>query len=140
MKNKKNGLILTIIIFLLVIGAFIFVNKINDTHIRSKNIPKTAIWKGGKDDGFWFDIVQIDRAKKTYRFKIYNEYDGDLVLDANFIKDTNCVINYPLNEQIIDKINYFNFDNIVMIDDCKLLMIKPAFGGTFWEIDSKIKK
>lgn len=102
-------------------------------------IPETATWIGGVDEGFWYDIVSIDKERKTYRFKIYDDYQGDLVIDADFKKETSCNENYSLNKDVLQKVNYFNFNKIGMIGNCNLDMVEPAYGGKFAEIDKEIE-
>lgn len=98
---------------------------------RLSNIPEAAVWKGGIDEGFWFDVVDVNAEKKTYHIKIYNDYKGELVMDADFAKQDSCNTEYPLNKSILEYVSYFEFDKIVMVKDCNLKIIKPAYGGSF---------
>lgn len=107
------------------------------------NVSKTAVWRGGPDRGFWYELVDINVKKKTYHIKIYSEEIGELMLDADYILEDNCNYKYPLSKSISKYIFDFNFNDILLhikdIDSsyCTLKMIKPAYGGTFWEIDKK---
>ena len=142
MKKRKKLIIVSIaIILIFTVGFYIWLMTNNNPKSpkRFANVPQSATWIGGVDEGFWYDIISIDKEKKTYRFRIYNDYEGDLVMDADFKKDSSCNKNYALNKSIIQKINFFNFDKISMIDNCDLNMIEPAYGGTFAEIDKETK-
>lgn len=137
MKNKLTFWIIIIVAFLA--GGFLWLNTNNHLRTPKKfvNIPKEATWIGGVDEGFWYQIVSIDKNKKIYRFRIYNDYTGDMVVDANFIKNSLCDKNLPLDSNILKEINFFNFDKIGLIDNCELVLIKPAYGGIFILEDSK---
>lgn len=138
MANKKRLAFWVITVFItLAIGFYFWLMTSNNPKPpeRLANIPKTATWIGGVDEGFWYDIVSVNEEKKTYRFKIYNDYEGDLVMDANFKKDSLCKKEYPLDKNILQKINFFNFDKIGMIDSCELRLLEPAYGGTFIDKD-----
>jgi len=45
-------------------------------------VPKSAAWVGGCDGGNWIELVSIEQDK--VRFRIYRDWNGDLVLDADF--------------------------------------------------------
>lgn len=135
-KRKKIVLLFVLIIVFTVLMLYVLIERVPNTDApqRLSNIPKTAIWKGGIDEGFWFELEKIDTINKLYRFKIYNDYKGDLVLDAEFIKNSECKNDYPLDKNIVDSIMYFEFDKIAMSGNCFFEMKKPAYGGIFWEI------
>ena len=142
MKFKTNKLFgLLGVLLLLGIGFyFLIMSDYNLKPKRLDSIPESTTWIGGVDEGFWFEIIEIDSKERVYRFKIYNDYNGELVLDAKFIKDSACDNEYPLNKSVLNKISHFEFDKIEMIDNCKLILIKPAYGGSFWELDKEIQK
>jgi hypothetical protein len=132
MKNKVKYILgLITIVVIVTFGIYFWLLSGNNTEPpeRLTNIPETAIWKGGADGGYWYDIVNIDNAKKSYRFRIYDDYEGGLVLDADFIKNASCDDSYSLDRNILEKVNYFNFDKIVMIGNCELNIIEPVYGG-----------
>jgi hypothetical protein len=134
---KRNMKIILLITSIIIIGILVFWFNIRvpnkDEPQRLNNIPKSAIWKGSVDEGFWFELVKIDTVKKIYRIRIYNDYKGGLVADADFIKQTNCKVDYPLNNDIINEIIYFEFDKIEMKKDCNLKMLKPIYDGSLKE-------
>jgi len=49
---------------------------------KPDSVPKEAIWKGGCDGGNWIELVTID--EDNVRFRIYRDWNGDLILDADF--------------------------------------------------------
>lgn len=53
---------------------------------RPVNVPAQAIWKGGHDGGHWIELVNM--KNDTIRFRIYRDFDGALILDADFIPKT----------------------------------------------------
>lgn len=55
---------------------------------KPKNVPESAAWAGGCDGGNWIELVSIE--EKELRFRIYRDWNGDLILDADFeYKDCN---------------------------------------------------
>lgn len=141
---KRSLKIVLWIIALVLVSVVIFWFSVRvpnkDEPDRLSTIPKTAVWKGGVDEGFWFDVVNVDTVKKAYRIKVYNDYKGELVMDADFVKQDSCNAEYPLNKSVLEYVSYFEFDKIVMTKDCNLKMIKPAYGGSFWELDKEQTK
>lgn len=129
----RNFIIAVFIGLFLVVIGYVWIISTNSPviHKRFSDLPNNAVWIGGADAGFWFHIVSIDSIKRTYRFRIYNDYDGKMVMDGNFKKDDHCMGNYPLNKNIVSEINLFQFNEIVMKNNCSLKLIKPAYGGTF---------
>ena len=70
---KRNMKIILLIISIIVIGILVFWFSIRvpnqDEPQRLNNIPQNAIWKGGVDEGFWFELVKIDTVKKHTELK-----------------------------------------------------------------------
>jgi hypothetical protein len=134
---KRSIKIILSLILIIVVGILIFwfsirvPNKVEPDKLN--NIPKNAIWKGSVDEGFWFELVKVDTIKKIYRIRIYNDYKGELIADADFIKQTDCKVDYPLNNNVINEILYFEFDKIEMNKDCNLKMLKPIYDGSLKE-------
>lgn len=102
------------------------------------NIPESAIWSGGVDEGFWFELVELYQDHKKVRIRIYNDYDGNMVLDADFTPISDCKIKDE--SELLNKINYFEFKKIILLDGCELDAIYPAYGGAFWEIDKEMNE
>jgi hypothetical protein len=102
------------------------------------NIPPTAIWRGAEDEGFWFDLVTI--KQNSFRMRVYNDYNGAVVLDADFsdsglckqhldknIMDSICYFEFNKT----DSIRYFGFNKIVLNNGCEFKAVYPPYGGTF---------
>ena len=142
MKNKVFISSVMLVIILASIVTF-FVRSFNNNNYepnRLPNIPKEAIWKGAADEGFWIDVIDVDPIKRTVRLRVYNDYNGELALDADFLEKSNCIIT-PFTKDYIRK-NIFAFasvsgvenrDEIAMKNSCSLKLIKPAYGGSFKE-------
>lgn len=100
---------------------------------RLINIPKNTIWGGHLDGGFWFELMKkYDNSK--YRFRIYNDYNGNLVLDADF-----TIVNPKKKVDIksINEIEIFFMFKYLEINEVELKPIYPAYGGEYWEIAKK---
>ena len=110
---------------------------------KPNNLSDTVMWSGDCDGGNWIELVDI--KDNVYRFRIYQDYDGVLLMDADFMLK-NC------NNKVIDMENwqtrvccYSNsMDSLVRLgiknignEDCNngyLESIYPAYGGVDWEI------
>jgi len=76
---------------------------------KPANVPVSAIWKGGCDGGNWVELVDI--KADTIRFRIYSDWNGDLILDADFVSE-NC------NNLLLTKANWSEY--ITYFDGTKL--------------------
>jgi len=137
---KKIIKITLLIVFLLALSglALIFYadKEARKQQQRPINVPKSAVWKGAQDEGFWIYIASLDTVSRTVRVKIYNDYDGRLALDANFSEKKNCVLMPFTKAAIYENILAYAARNgierreeIILKNNCSLIMIKPAFGG-----------
>ena len=128
-NTSKNILLLSSAIFAILISLSLtlLIDRGSSDPERPRNVPETATWKGGVDGGFWFDVVTVNGEKKMYRFKIYNDYNGELVMDADFKKNNDCSVEYPMDKSIVEKIELFDFQNIIMSDNCFLQPIGPLY-------------
>lgn len=135
MMNRLKRILIVISILLLMLIVVWFVVRIpaTDAPPRPSNIPKGAFWRGAEYEGFWILFSGTDRDKKYYRFKVFSDYDGKLVMDANFAIPNTCKIELSMNDKIVEKVRYYEFDKIVL-DSCMLQVVYPAFGGSFWEM------
>ncbi len=99
---------------------------------RPLSLPKNAVWKGGCDGGYWISIEGISRIR------IFNEYTGELEMDANYFAEDNCKI--LLKPEFIvavsSEIIYLKSDKIY----CNYRIKLPAFGGEIWEVMKTKKK
>lgn len=84
MKNKLK-LYITFIVLLIVLVFtliyFIYKPCKAITPEKYKNIPASAIWKGGCDGGCWIELV--NNRFDTFRFRIYFDSDGTLWSDCD---------------------------------------------------------
>jgi len=49
---------------------------------KPNKVPNSAVWKGGCDGGNWIELVSVEKEK--IRFRIYRDWNGKLILDADF--------------------------------------------------------
>ena len=129
MKTKLLYLFVGIII--LIVGVILFFNWQRPCGEWEKpaNVPVAAIWKGGCDGGNWVELVDI--KADTIRFRIYHDWNGDLLLDADFVSE-------KCNDLQLTKINWneyiTGFDGTaihttILSDNmyCRLVPVYPAY-------------
>lgn len=87
MKIKLSKIIGAIIIIGMIISLIYLFYQNSNHNGRPEKVPCTAIWKGGHDGGYWIELVNI--RTDTIRFRIYNEWSGELILDADFVPNCN---------------------------------------------------
>lgn len=96
---------------------------------KPENVPYSAIWKGSCDGGNWIELVSVEKEK--IRFRIYRDWNGDLILDADF-KYQNCD-SFRLDESNWHKhIAYFENHSFILYNngkpkECVLGPIYPAY-------------
>lgn len=96
---------------------------------RPKQVPLSAIWKGGCDGGNWIELVDI--RTDTIRLRIYRDWNGELILDADFVSE-NCddlqltKTNWNKNIDFFDGIAIY-CKNDVGGGYCKFNPILPAY-------------
>lgn len=116
-KHKKSflwfSIIATILIVLIIAFACIF-------DIRTINVPEDAVWKGNSKEAFW--LQKVSSNDSTIRFKIYNDYDDKMILDADFYSP-------GYEDNIIDSINYFDHlkNEIILLNGKEMKMRKVYF-------------
>lgn len=98
---------------------------------RPTDVPISAIWSGGQDGGYWYELVNIKDS--IYRFRVYSDYDGELCLDADY------KLKYPtITENNWHEMHpYYSGDSVITIDTNKTLyfeLLYPAHGGCDWDI------
>ena len=96
---------------------------------KSGNIPSSAIWKGGCDGGVWMELVDI--KADTIRFRIYQDWNGELLLDANFVSE-NCTDLLLTSTNWSEYIDYFDGTKIyskVQVGNgyCRLVPVFPTY-------------
>jgi len=135
-----------IIIFVIVIGVvgivFWILPALNQpcTTIptRLEQIPSTAFWKGDCDEGFWFEIVSIEKKSSLIRIRVYNDYEGKLALDANFKVSNECSELLQVEALKENIITYEELTILTKFHDCNLGIVPPAYGGYLWEIEKEM--
>ena len=129
MKTKKIYLLIGIITIAITLFFTYRFKRPCEQLEKPENIPVSAIWKGGCDGGVWIELVEI--KMDTIRARIYNDWNGDLLLDAVFISE-NCkdvlLTKTNLNENII----YFDGEKIytkiqVGRNYCRFTPVFPAY-------------
>jgi hypothetical protein len=75
-------------------------------------IPQSAFWVGGIDGGQWYLVESINTTDKAIHFKIYNDYNGDLITDKIFkLHCDNLEVKW---DNIRDQINAFDGQKIFL--------------------------
>ena len=116
-KHKKSflwfSIIATILIVLIIAFVWIF-------DIQTINVPDDAVLKGNSKEAFW--LQKVSSNDSTIRFRIYNNYDDKMILDADFYSP-------GYEDNIIDSINYFDhFKNeIILLNGKEMKMRKVYF-------------
>lgn len=126
---KKLYYFIGFVLIIFIVGFYLY-NKIEDdcfTSIpkRKENIPNLAIWKGSCQEGFWFELVNYDDVNHRYRFKIYNDYDGNLEIDADFYYDLSCISKKVKAASLLESIVTFE-ENVILLKEkmCDLKAVK----------------
>ena len=96
---------------------------------RPANVPVSAIWKGGCDGGNWLELVDI--KDDTIRLRIYRDWNGELILDADFVSE-NCKDLHLTVANWNEYIDYFDGTKIyskTQLDSscCRLFPVFPAY-------------
>ncbi len=96
---------------------------------KPKGVPESAIWAGGCDGGNWMELVSIEKDKA--RFRIYRDWNGDLILDADF-KHKDCNEFRLSKTNWVEYVSYFGSAIELMNKDgintrCRLEPIYPAY-------------
>jgi hypothetical protein len=119
----------SIVFFIIVLKLLVQTDTECDPPEKPDNVSQKAIWKGGCDGGNWIELVSLDEER--IRFRIYRDWDGDLIFDADF-KYESCE-DFKLTEaNWIDHIAYFG-NNLVLYENeavpfkCFLEPIYPAY-------------
>lgn len=69
-------------LLLLFCKLFVSIGGGCDPPEKPRSVPEKAVWKGDCDGGSWIELVSIKKEKA--RFRIYRDWNGDLILDADF--------------------------------------------------------
>lgn len=90
---------------------------------RPDALPKEAVWKGGCDGGNWIEFVSIEKEK--IRFRIYRDWNGELILDADF-NYIDCNTTKLTETNWSEQIAYFDEALKLNNGKCRLEPIYPA--------------
>lgn len=80
---------------------------------RIEGIPVSAVWHGGRDGGYWFDVTEI-KSGPIYRIKIYNDVTGKLLWNNNYKIEDSCKELLSKIDNIQDVIEYQNDNKIYL--------------------------
>ena len=120
-KHKKSflwfSIIATILITILIVLIIAFVWIFD---IQTIIVPDDAVWKGNSKEAFL--IQKVSSNDSTIRFRIYNDYDDKMILDADFYSP-------GYEDNIIDSINYFDHlkNEIILLNGKEMKMRKVYF-------------
>jgi len=134
MMKRKYIVILLVFLAIVIIILKYRQNQNNNTHERPSRVPITAIWKGDIDEGFWIEFVSANIDSSYIRLRVYNDYNGDMMYDANFSTQSDCCT-YE-GKSVFNNICYFEFDKIVLNNGCVLKIKQPVYGGE-WKNNSR---
>lgn len=128
MKRKYIIILIVFLAIIITITSLRYRQSQNkNTPDRPKKVPVTAIWKGDIDEGFWIEYVSINKDSSYIRLRVYNDYNGNMIYDANFSTQSDCCT-YK-GKSIFNNICYFEFDKIVLNNGCVLKIKHPVFDG-----------
>lgn len=136
MMNKKNEIILlSTLLAAVVVIIFLTQKQPCSPPEKPEILSEDALWFGDCDGGNWIELVSANYNEKTFRFRIYRDYDGVLEMDTNF-QLLNCdEINIDENNWSEMIVGYLNESISVNTEqDCALRPIYPAYSGEEWEL------
>lgn len=112
-------------------------NCLDSDHVRMEGVPSTAFWKGSCQEGHWFNIQNFNSAYNSYRIAVYNDWNGELVIDADFVLEDSCnKINSK--KDLMSLILGYEPDSKILLktSPCDLHAKLPAYSGR----DAKINQ
>lgn len=137
--SKKIILIVLSVGILGYLGFKFFIDGMNkpcSPPDRPTGLPSTAEWFGGCDGGNWIELLSLDDGK--YHFKIYRDWDGVLVMDADFVLE-GCNGLTLTADSWKKLITYYNQEDSFAVlavngkPGCRLKSLYPAYGGEDWK-------
>ncbi|MBR5397705.1 MAG: hypothetical protein IK145_07635 [Bacteroidales bacterium] len=117
----------------IVIGSIFFITLVSILLIvqhqpkkRPESVPSSAVWKGGRDGGLWYELVSI--KGDTVRFRFYEDYGGLLVDDKAFIPDKGERLSLT-SEDWAEFVGFFDGENVYLeqIVNNKYLKLVPVY-------------
>jgi hypothetical protein len=125
---KRTVIILSALIGVVLFSVFLLNYSMKlpcDPPQKNEKIPENAVWSGGCDGGYWFEQVDYNSVHNYYRIRIYNDFDGNLELDAEFGASNTCKREYKDEKVIVRKILFYNGEQIILKENyCSLDKIK----------------
>lgn len=147
----KTRNIVIVIVLILIGGLFYLKGGFNNPclpPVRPVTVPKDAIWSGDCDGGNWIELVEIKNNR--YRFRIYQDYNGVLLMDANFKSNCNkCSIDMYNWKNLVCCYSLSNSDSTYRLElkknegtgeDCYLESVYPAYAGEDWTLIQEISQ
>jgi hypothetical protein len=88
-----------------------FLKVCNARHIKIEpeivgSIPRDTKWIGGADGGSWSKIIKVV-AKNTFKIQIYNDNNGELITDATFMLNPDCILGDRDSSTLLKEIDFF---------------------------------
>ena len=109
-NNKSKILLLSVIVIIVSVIICILKQAGNNRGPeRPANVPVSSIWKGGLDGGNWYEFVEM--KEDTIRIRIFNDWNGSLILDADFVPESRSNI-HPTEQDWKESINCFDGNSI----------------------------
>lgn len=128
MRTKLLYLLVGLIVFIVLFIIWLFKRPCKKWE-RPVNVPISAVWQCGCDGGNWMKLVDI--RDDTIRLRIYRDWNGKLILDADFVSE-NCN-DLPLTKtNWSEYVDYFDGTKIytkIQVGSCycRLIPIFPAY-------------
>lgn len=131
-------LLLAICLIIFVTNIYIKIQYHPTTNVPNHpaGVPLSAVWFGGPDGGTFFDLVEI-KNDSIYRFKIYSDYSGDLMMDADFKLRPIEITKENWHKEIWPFYMPGDSGSTLIQSERTTVMfeaIYPAYGGDQWEI------
>ena len=133
--------LIAIIILLAILGLKWFTDASGQPCLepdKPEVVPSSAVWKGGCDGGSWIQLIESKQDK--FRFRIYHDHHGELLLDADFYLE-DCGDFFLTKSNWTEYVSWYSgqFIGIRNLGEnnnwqCKLRPKFPAYGGEEWEI------
>jgi len=115
MKNRSLILLPLVVLAAITLGITVFISYIKQPcppPVKLNNIPTSAFWVGGCDGGLWYEL--LNRKDSIYTFKIYNDFNGQIVSEGDFRTSGKCYEDLK-NQKIQDLITHSTVDKIYVI-------------------------
>lgn len=123
----KKIIILVAFLFIIIFTLFyVDFEAIVNVPKRPNSVPKTAIWSGGNDGGYWFEYKNYNKETNEFNIVIYNDISGKILIKSNFVLKNDCKSIFPHNDKLLKEINYYANGEIVLINGCVLVATPDA--------------